>query len=328
MDIIRKIDESSLKYAKRLIENDELVAFPTETVYGLGGNAFSDKAIKAIYNAKKRPLDNPLIVHIHKDYDINELVYDNPLASAIKSAFCPGPITLVYNAKDKVSPLVSCGLKTLALRVPSSDLAQEFLRYVDIPISAPSANISKHTSPVTAEHVYKDFGSSIPLILDGGRCNGGIESTVVDVTGEIPIILRKGLITASDIKKVVGCCEYAKENSELNSRSPGTKYRHYTPQTQTAYFEFCNLDSAITLYKEYENQGKKPYFMCDGLVAEKLKGFNVYDLGSSGEVLANRLYYYLREGETEADIIIGIELTLNDEVTLSVKNRYLKAFAS
>ena len=154
---IRKIDGYSLELAKKLISGGSLVAFPTETVYGLGANAYSDDAIKAIYDAKNRPLDNPLIVHVHKDYDITELVFDNDIAKKIREKFCPGPITLVYNSKNKVSPLVSCGLSTLAIRIPSHESAQKFLEYVDLPIAAPSANVSKHTSPVTALHVFEDF---------------------------------------------------------------------------------------------------------------------------------------------------------------------------
>lgn len=324
--IVRKIDGYSLTLARKLIEDGSLVAFPTETVYGLGANAYLDDAIKEIYNAKKRPLDNPLIVHIHKDFDLDGIVFDNDFAREIRKHNLPA-LTLVYKSKNTVSPYVSCGMETLAVRIPESEFAQQFLRFVDLPVAAPSANLSKHTSPVTAEHVYADFGESVPLILDGGRCDGGIESTVIDVTGDTPIILRKGLVTKSDIINIVGACEYASDDSTLNARSPGTKYRHYTPKIQTEFFDSNNLDGAVNLYLQLEKLGKRVCFMSDGAVAKKLDGYNVFDLGQSGVQMANRLYYMLHEAEKRYDVIIGISLSVDSDLVLSVNNRFLKAFA-
>lgn len=325
---ILPIDDESLERAKRILLNDGLVAFPTETVYGLGANALSDGAIRAVYAAKGRPSDNPLIVHVHPSFDVQKLVYDNDIAKKLRKAFLPGPLTLVYKSKGVVSSFVSCGLDTLALRVPSDGGARKFLEYVGIPIAAPSANLSKHTSPVTAEHVYNDFADKIELILDGGRCSGGIESTVIDVTGETPVILRKGLVTAADVKSVIGRCEYAAENSALNERSPGTKYRHYCPNTETALFERSELEVAEALYERCAESGKTPFFMCDEIIAQKLRGkFNVLNLGADGRQMASRLYFLLHEGERLADVIIAVKLEPSDEVTMSVNNRFLKAFA-
>ena len=322
---IFKIDDNSLKIARDYVTHNEVVAFPTETVYGLGANALSSDAIKKVFALKGRPTDNPLIVHVHPDYDISSLVYDTPIAKKLRDAFLPGPLTIVYNAKGVVSPLVSCGLTTLALRVPSSKEAQRFLRYVDIPIAAPSANLSKHTSPVTAMHVYEDFGLKVPMILDGGRCEGGIESTVLDVTGDVPVILRKGLVTAEMIRSVVGACEYAAEGSSLNNRSPGTKYRHYCPKTPTKLFGVGCEAEAAAFYDECRSQGKNPLIMCDGTIAPKFGKRNVFDLGTSGNEMANRLYFGLHESENY-DILIGVRFKTFDEVTLSVENRFLKAF--
>ena len=322
---IFKIDDNSLKIAKDYVTHNELVAFPTETVYGLGANAYSSDAIKKVYAAKGRPSDNPLIVHVHPEYDISSLVVDTPTAKKLRAAFLPGPLTIVYDSKGIVSPLVSCGLTTLAIRVPSNAGAQKFLRFVDMPIAAPSANISKHTSPVTAMHVYEDFGLTIPMILDGGRCEGGIESTVIDVTGDIPIILRKGLITAEMVKKVVGSCEYAAEGSALNGRSPGTKYRHYCPKTQTKLFGVGEVDKALSFYDDCQKEGKTALLMCDGFTAKNIEGRNVFDLGTCGAVMANRLYFGLHESENY-DVLIGIRFETFDEVVLSVENRFLKAF--
>lgn len=323
---IFKITDKTLEIAKNYILNDGLVAFPTETVYGLGANALSSQAIKNCYAAKGRPQDNPLIVHVHKDYDISTLVYDDKAyVKKLRDAFLPGPLTLVYKSRDKVSDLVSGGLDTLAIRVPKSEGAQRFLKYLDIPIAAPSANVSKHTSPVTADHVYGDFGDNISMILDGGRCEGGIESTVMDVTGDCPVILRKGLITAEMVKAVVGRCEYARSSSDLNKRSPGTKYRHYCPKTKTVLFECADFDGVKNLYKKSQNDGLKVLIMCREADAAHFDGLNVYSLGSTGNEMASRLYFGLHVAE-EYDLLIGLKFPISDEVTLSVENRFLKAF--
>ena len=323
--IIRKINDNSLNIAKHYILSDRLVAFPTETVYGLGANALSDEAIRAVYSAKGRPLDNPLIVHVDPSYDIEKLVYDNETAKRLREAFLPGPLTMVYDSRGVVSPLCSCGLKTLAIRVPSHDGAQKFLKAMGVPIAAPSANKSKHTSPVTAEHVFADFGKDVPLILDGGRCDGGIESTVLDVTGDIPVILRKGLITAEMIRSVVGKCEYASDDSALRARSPGTKYRHYCPSTKTVLFDRESTDKAAELYDETERRGGTAVIMCESDVLPYFGSRRAFDLGNCGAQMAARLYYYLREAE-KYDILIGVRFTPEDEIGLGVENRFLKAF--
>ena len=323
---ISKIDDNSLKKARDYILSDELVAFPTETVYGLGANAFSDKAIEKVYAAKGRPSDNPLIVHVHSDYDISSLIMDEaPYAAKLRKAFLPGPLTMVYKSKKTVSPLCSKDLGTLAIRVPSDQGAQRFLKAVGVPIAAPSANRSKHVSPVTAEHVFDDLGDAVALILDGGRCDGGIESTVLDVTGEIPVILRKGLITAEMIKSVAGACEYASSDSALNARSPGTKYRHYCPKTKTVLFEEDQIREAIALYDKCLSEGLKPSLMAVSSAIPCFGARKVFDLGKNGEEMAARLYYYLREAENY-DILIGVKFTPCDEIALGVENRFLKAF--
>ena len=155
---VLQIDESALSLSKKIIENGGVVAIPTETVYGLGANAFDNAAVEKIFEIKGRPNDNPLIVHVHKDYDISTLVEDIPdYAKLLAKAFLPGPLTMVYKSKGTVSSVVSCGLNTLAIRIPSHEGAQKFLKYVNLPIAAPSANVSKHVSPTTAEHVFTDL---------------------------------------------------------------------------------------------------------------------------------------------------------------------------
>ena len=322
---VEKITEESLREAKKYIMNNELVAFPTETVYGLGAIATSDDAVKGIYEAKGRPSDNPLIVHVHKDYDINKLVeIEHDYVYKLQKAFLPGPLTMVYKSRGVVSNVVSCGLESLAIRIPSNPDAQKFLKYVDVPIAAPSANISKHTSPVTAMHVYNDLKGRLPLILDGGKCTGGIESTVLDVEYDVPVILRSGLITAGMIKSITGDVKYSDNKPTDKVKAPGMKYRHYCPKCETALFERNEIEKAEALYNEYVNSGKKPYYMCDKEIADKLSG-NILYLGATSEEIASNLYYKLLEGETKADIIIAFVVDTHNEIDVGVMNRMGKA---
>jgi len=305
------------------------VAFPTETVYGLGASAYSDEAVKSVFAVKGRPADNPLIAHVHKDFNISSLIdYDPPYAKKLREAFLPGPLTLVYSSTGKVSKYVSCGLNTLSIRVPSHEGAQRFLKYVNMPIVAPSANISKHISPVSSAHVYEDFNGKIPLILEGGRCSGGIESTVLDVTGDVPQILRAGLITREMISSVVGACEtYVMKKGE-KPKSPGMAYKHYSPRCKTLLFRCDEVEKALSAYRENLSQGKRPYILCEGKIADKLSEYNILNLGYSGEDMAKNLYELLHEGEKAADIIIAVEPEKKDGVMAGVMNRLTRACQS
>ena len=319
--------------AKNIIFDGGVVAIPTETVYGLGGNAFDDTAVKRIFEVKGRPSDNPLIAHVHKDYDLSKIIdYDPPYAKKLREAFLPGPLTLVYPSTDKVSPFVSCGLHTLAVRIPSHEGAQAFLKAVDIPIVAPSANVSKHVSPTSAQHVFEDFEGKIPLILDGGSCEGGIESTVCDVTGEIPVILRPGLITREMIADVVGACgEYTPtfEKGE-KVKSPGVLYKHYSPRCQTTLFALEETEQAKRAIENAKEKGKKVAVLGE---KEALKAFSssgalLLDLGATETEMASRLYDLLREAEKVCELLIAIEPKKKDGVMVGVLNRLRKACLS
>ncbi len=315
-----------LDRAKTLIEAGEVVAFHTETVYGLGANALSDEAVLKIFALKGRPADNPLIVHVHKDYDISPLIDgEPPYAAALRRAFLPGPLTMVYPSTGKVSKYVSCGLDTLAIRVPSSPTAQAFLKAADLPIAAPSANLSKHVSPVTARHVFDDFNGKIPLILDGGACSSGIESTVLDCTGDIPQILREGLVTREMIVEAVGECGVYHAKSGERPKSPGMAYKHYSPRCKTAYFPREELEKAVACYREEEACGA-PCFLCESEVCALLQGFRTLDLGRTPEEMARRLYALLRKGEQQATLLIGIEPREKGGVMAGVMNRMKRAF--
>ncbi len=320
------VNEQSLGLAKEIVKCGGAVAFPTETVYGLGANAFETAAVENIFKIKGRPNDNPLIVHIHKDYDISSLVSDiPPYAKKLAKAYLPGPLTMVYKSRGKVSSAVSCGLDTLAIRVPSHKDAQRFLKYINLPIAAPSANISKHVSPVTAEHVYSDLNGKVALILDGGKSEGGIESTVLDCTGEIPVILRSGLITREMIAEVAGDCgEYVLKDGE-KAKSPGMKYKHYSPKCKTMFFVAGELDKALFEYEKSNREGVCAYLLCDDETAKAAAVKNVLNLGKNGEEIASNLYLKLREGENKAQLIIAVAPKEQGGVMKGVMNRLTKA---
>ena len=324
---VQKIGERSLARAKELLLRGECVAFPTETVYGLGADARSDEAVERIYRVKGRPQDNPLIVHIHPGFDLGSLVYDEPYAQKLREAFLPGPLTLVYRSRSRVSAKVSCGLDTLAVRVPAHPEAQRFLRYVDIPVAAPSANRSKHVSPVSAQHVLDDLNGKIPLILDGGPCLGGIESTVCDITGPYPVILRAGLVTREMIAGVVGRCdEYIPQEGE-KVRSPGMKYKHYAPSCETKLFAPADAAAALAEYRRAVQGGRRVRVLCEDAVAGMFPAEAVLDLGADGAAMAENLYRLLREAETCADLLIAIEPAGRGGVMTGVLNRLRKACA-
>lgn len=326
---ILEINEQSLAVCKQEIQNGGLVAFPTETVYGLGANAFDTQAVDNIFITKGRPNDNPLIVHIHKDYDLMQLVsYIPDYAKKLAEVFLPGPLTMVYPSKGVVSPSVSCGLNTLAIRIPAHEGAQAFLKFVNLPIAAPSANISKHVSPVSAQHVFDDFNGKIPYILEGGKCSGGIESTVLDCTGDEPCILRSGLITQEMIASVVGVCNVYVPKTGEKVKSPGMKYKHYSPRCETMLFSYQDRFDAKQAYQEAQTNGKSVYLLCDEETGLELNVPNWLNLGANELQIASNLYEKLREGELIADLIIGIAPQKQNGVMVGIMNRFSKACKS
>jgi L-threonylcarbamoyladenylate synthase len=263
---------------------------------------------------------------VHKDYDITKLVdYVPEYAKVLAKAFLPGPLTMVYKSCQKVSPYVSCGLNTVAIRIPSHEGAQAFLKYVNLPIAAPSANISKHVSPVTAEHVFGDLQGKIEYVLDGGKCSGGIESTVLDCTGDVPCVLRSGLVTREMIAQTVGECEQYVMVEGEKVKSPGMKYKHYSPNCKTMLFSYDQRFDALKEYNEQISRGVKAYIMCDNQVALDLKVENVLNLGKDECEIASNLYDKLREGEKVAQLIIAVAPQKQDGVMVGVMNRLQKA---
>lgn len=238
--IIRVLSDKShgAGIAGREIRRGGLVAFPTETVYGLGANGLDGEAVKRIFEVKGRPNDNPLILHVARKTDARALWREVPeVAEKLMDAFWPGPLTLIYYKSDIVPPEVTAGLDTVAVRIPDSETATFIIRMAGVPIAAPSANLSGKPSPTLAKHVIDDFMGKINVIVDGGPCRVGVESTVVSLTGDKPMILRPGGITKEMLESVVGEVEVSPAvlrpllDGE-KAESPGMKHRHYAPNCE------------------------------------------------------------------------------------------------
>lgn len=236
--ICAPVREDSLRLAGELLRSGEVVAFPTETVYGLGAWAMSPKGIARVYEAKGRPSDNPLIVHVAPGMSLEGLVSSIPdQAKVLMDAFWPGPLTLIFPKGEQILPQVTGGLPTVAVRMPSHPAAMALIRETQLPIVAPSANTSGRPSPTTAQHVLEDLSGKIPLILDGGACSVGLESTILDLTEEIPMILRPGAITLEMLREVLGevrvdpaVARAVSLEAGVKPKAPGMKYRHYAPK--------------------------------------------------------------------------------------------------
>lgn len=304
--------------AAALIQKGELVAFPTETVYGLGGNALMKEASKKIYAVKGRPSDNPLIVHLASWDFVKEIAYPTAEAKALYDAFCPGPLTMVLKKLPVVPPETTGGRETVAIRFPSHPVARALIEKSGCPIAAPSANVSKHVSPTSASHVYDDLCGRIPLILDGGPCSVGIESTIVDLTGEIPTVLRPGAITKEMIESVLGRARrFSGEVKE--ALAPGMKYKHYSPRVPCYLSSAENLENALAFLAK---KGVRPVVIAREETLEKLSYENRISLGSSPEEAQNRIYAALRSAEAFDAAVIE---NLTAEGYLAAMDRIKKA---
>lgn len=317
---IRPPDEASLAWAGQLIRSGGLVAFPTETVYGLGASACDESAILHIYEVKGRPQDNPLIVHTDDVAKVDEIGVLTPLGRRLLEAFMPGPLTLVLPRRPHICARVSAGLDTVAVRVPVHPAARAFLRAAGVPVAAPSANSSTRPSPTCAEHVLHDLGDKIPLILDGGPCRGGIESTVVDATGENPRILRPGLITREMIERVARVDET--RLAEAAVRSPGVKYKHYAPKCPVKLFRHGDVALLQRRYDEAENA----VFLCCAATAARLRGDRIV-LGETEEEIARSLYGALLQAEQSYALVL-LEACPEGGLGASVNNRMFKTGGS
>src|SRR5690554_2483728 len=304
---------NELAEAARLLRAGECVAFPTETVYGLGANALDAKAVEAIFVAKGRPQDNPLIVHCASEVQVRELVEEIPLdAVKLMERFWPGPLTLVLPRSSRIPPVVSAGLETLAVRIPSHPLALELIERAELPLAAPSANLSGRPSPTTAQHVYTDLKGRIAAVVDGGETGWGVESTVVDCTSQPFRLLRPGGVTLEELNSIchvqVDPGVYGGLEPGIQPRSPGMKYRHYAPNAKVILVVGEGAPSHIkSLGEEYSAQGLEVGVMAPTEDCSLYAQFKTLDMGSRNrlqEISAN-LYRLLRETDH-----IGLDIVL------------------
>ena len=286
--------ESDIRRAAELLSRGELVAFPTETVYGLGGNALDKNASKHIYAVKGRPSDNPLIVHLAEWSQAEKYAYVTAEGKALYDAFCPGPLTMIFKKKPCIPDETTGGRDTVALRFPSHPVARKLLTLCDLPIAAPSANVSKHVSPTSAQHVYDDLNGAIPLILDGGDSEVGIESTIVDLTGDRPTVLRPGAVTKEQIAAVLGSAENYTGKVE-EALAPGMKYKHYSPRVP------CYLvkkEDAKAAYESLTGKGLRVALILREETGETFRGkADVLSLGNTPKEAQRHVYAALREAE-------------------------------
>ncbi|WP_286034493.1 L-threonylcarbamoyladenylate synthase [Megamonas hypermegale] len=330
---INSIKDEALTKAADFIKNGGLVAFPTETVYGLGGDGLNSEAASKIYKAKGRPSDNPLILHINDQKMLHKIVNDvNSMAKKIMTAFCPGPITLILPKSDIVPSSVTGGLNTVAVRMPDNDIARELIRLSSTPIAAPSANISGRPSPTTAQAVYNDLHDRIDMILDGGACHFGVESTIVDCTEDVPIILRPGAITKEMLEELfpVVKIDRAIVGDNVVPKAPGMKYKHYAPKANMILFEGSSakmVEAIASKMADYEKEGKKVGLVVSYEVAEKLQHENTAIYGNQEDLLtiASEIYECLRFfDDKDVDIILA-EGTTDKGIGLAIMNRLHKA---
>lgn len=326
----KALESSVIEEAAEWICRGELVAFPTETVYGLGADARNEAAIRKIFEVKGRPSDNPLILHIAELSELDELSREvSPKARALMEKFCPGPITFVVKRSDGVSDLVTAGLDSVAVRMPSDEIARALIRAAGCPIAAPSANVSGRPSPTDAEAVWEDLNGKIPLILDGGRTEVGLESTVVDVTGETPVILRPGKITPEEIAKVWQGVSVEEASAEV-PRSPGQKYRHYAPKAKMTVFvgRFDDVVQRILLEEaKAELEDWKIGILCFDESRDRYRSHDVISLGSyfDKEAVSHNLYAALRQFDEWGVDVIFAETTDEKGLGLAIRNRMYKA---
>jgi L-threonylcarbamoyladenylate synthase len=323
-----------IRKASNLIRNGEVIAFPTETVYGLGANALDPSSVSKIYKIKGRPSDNPLIVHIADMKTFRTLVSEIPPgASKIINKFWPGPVALVLK-KSKILPKITTGgLNTVAVRMPRNNVALELIKESGFPIAAPSANISGKPSPTNASHVKDDLNGKIKLIIDGGSTEIGIESTVIDMTQRTPVILRPGGISKELIEEEIGkvhshnaLLRLRRSMSKIN-KSPGMKYRHYSPNAQVILVEgseFSSKYKIIELTQKLKSEGKKVCIMTTSK-SLKVNADKVQYMGKTLEAIARNLFANLREADKNNIDIIIVQGIQYNKAGLAIMNRLKKA---
>ena len=328
-------DAEAYAEAGALVRAGQVVAFPTETVYGLGANALNPQAVAKIFAAKGRPQDNPLIVHIARKEDIDSLTTGlNANARKIMEHFMPGPLTIIVPKAEIIPDVTSAGLATVGVRFPINKYAQEFILACGCPIAAPSANLSGRPSPTNAQDVLEDMQGKVAGILDGGSCGVGLESTVVDTTSPVPTICRPGGVTYEMLTEVLGAVEIDPAllgDKNFKPIAPGMKYRHYAPKEPVYLLEGNAVELLPALVGKAVAAGLKVGVLCDEAMSAQLaqlkqqEGILLSCWGESREALAADLFYLLRDFDrTKPDVILAQGVS-EDGIGLAIMNRLRKA---
>lgn len=351
MQVQTESQDPLLLEAAAVLKAGGLVAFPTETVYGLGANALNEEAAARIYAAKGRPSDNPLIAHISCEEELAPLVREIPeMARKLMKAFWPGPLTLIFPKSEKVPYGTTGGLDTVAVRMPDDVIANRLIALAGVPVAAPSANTSGRPSPTTAEHVWQDMNGKIDMILDGGPVGIGVESTIVDVSGPVPMLLRPGAITMEMLREAVGDVETDPAlsgplSADVKPKAPGMKYRHYAPQAELVLVEAREPADCGRALNEESGDAAAVTNTIRRLVCEKMRaGFRVgvictdetracytegevrsLGLRAKEETIAHNLFAVLREFDDMQVDFIYSESFARDHLGQAIMNRLTKA---
>lgn len=305
--------------AKQLLDNEEIVAIPTETVYGLAANAYSEIAINKIYFAKNRPRSNPLIIHVGSKENIYELTkYINEKAELLIEKFMPGPITLLLPKKKLIPDIVTSGLPNVAIRMPAHPIATKLLEQLDYPLAAPSANPFGYISPTTAQHVYCQMDTKIPFILDGGQCTAGIESTIIGFKSDIPVIYRLGSLNISDIEDIVGPVIINSDTRQ--TLSPGMLKKHYSPRTPLLLTK--SIDEALNKYAG-KNIGLLTYDSCSLMLPEEHQ--IVLGKSTNMSLIAYNLYSAMHSMDAAGYDLIIVNRLPDEGIGKSINNRLTRA---
>ena len=331
IDFKENINEKELLNIKESFENGKLVIFPTETVYGIGANALNEKAVDDIFIAKGRANDNPLIVHIANFDMLNSLVHEpNDIEKKLIDAFMPGPFTIILKKKDIIPNNVTCNLDTVGIRFPENEIARKIIETTNLPIAAPSANISSKPSGTKIEDIKDEFDGKVDIIVDGGECKIGVESTVVKVIDNIPTILRPGKITPEDIYEVTGSVKidnhiFQNVNQNEKVESPGMKYKHYAPNakclliygtTDNNYLDLINENitnsTVIIGFKEHQKFFKRNPFLVSGSI-------------NNLEEISHNIFSLLRKADTYNTDLIIIEGVPKKGLGIAIMNRLLRS---
>ena len=338
-DIKNNSEYTKLEEIANIIKNGGIVIFPTETVYGIGANGFDEEAVKKIFLAKGRAQDNPLILHISDIEMLGKISNDiSDIEFSLMNAFWPGPFTIILNKSANVPYIVSGGVETVGVRMPNNEIARNLIKYSDVPIAAPSANISGKPSGTNIEDIFNELSDKVNYIIDGGDCNIGIESTVVRVIDGVPHILRPGYITAEQIKEVAGSVVIdshvlGKLSDDKKVLSPGMKYKHYAPNTKCVLVYDENDDvrrnKIVNLINNNLLANKKLLLMCKtssvGFFNNKFNSIDIIDMGDSLVEISKNIFKDLRDADShECDLII-IEGVETSGLGLAIMNRLLRA---